>query len=531
MEITEFEEKYKFAVKETKKNILTLVNFDEFINSNEWNSFTDAERFFLLETILNFNIEDKINQNNIIFVENGVRYSKWNYGDYESLMREYFVYKPININEFAEKYPFLIDKIEKDLLFFKDYDNVINKDCWQNLPYENQKELLNIIQDKIIDEAKKNRLLPDQKKSEKRLKYKLPSITINCNDVSEKWKELSNKYWEFNKYTLDEDKPEIKEEQITYFGNEYYKLLKENTPETKGFINKVLDILISLGADEKIKFIESRIRVQASSIQPKQPEIKETKLNKYKEHLTNQDFIKGNIKFSIYKRDTEKKTLIFEIRKGKEKRKFDASLYLELHLENYLNTIDDTDNNFEKQQIIDNAELDIMGLITKEKIPEKHYKDTIKYLNIVKEYIKKRKEIPITKKGKQPEQSNPKELKLNDILEKQNILIPNVSIKEVYEHFKTLTSKVNNSNKHILTDEQLLLFIKSTFIDVKPIKQKWNSHLQTKKEVRYIFYEFYKKYKSNEKNQKNLKQKYFDILNNSFERFNEKNDYTDFSKP
>jgi hypothetical protein len=121
------------------------------------------------------------------------------------------------------------------------------------------------------------------------------------------------------------------------------------------------------------------------------------------------------------------------------------------------------------------------------------------------------------------------EITKDEIINEQNNLIPRVLIREVYKYFEVLTTIINNSDKYILTNNQLNIFIKSTFIDQKPIKQEWNSHLQTKKEVRIIFYEFYKKYKGQERNTKSMKRKYFNILNNSFGGFNE-TDYDDFHK-
>ena len=55
-ELKEFVDKYKFAVKELKNNVIELVKFDAFINSNEWNNFNDAERFIFLETLLMLNV-------------------------------------------------------------------------------------------------------------------------------------------------------------------------------------------------------------------------------------------------------------------------------------------------------------------------------------------------------------------------------------------------------------------------------------------------------------------------------------------
>lgn len=257
-EVKEFANKYPFAVKEIKNNIIDLIKFDEFIISNEWKSLNDAERFEFLETLLMLNITDNILQNSVISIENNQKFSRWNYGDYESVIKNFLDRKPIDINEFANEYPFLINKVENDILILKKYETIINSDSWQDLSYKKQYELLNKILSKLIDEDIKKRNEKNNKLIEKDLKYNLPEIIVNCNYVSDKWNILFDKYFWFNKFTLDEDKPETKAEQIDYFGNEYYKLLKENTPETKGFINEVLDILIELGADEKIKFVESR---------------------------------------------------------------------------------------------------------------------------------------------------------------------------------------------------------------------------------------------------------------------------------
>jgi hypothetical protein len=120
---------------------------------------------------------------------------------------------------------------------------------------------------------------------------------------------------------------------------------------------------------------------------------------------------------------------------------------------------------------------------------------------------------------------------LDTILASQNHLIPKVPMKEVYDHFKPLTETTNKRNKFYLTNQQLLTFMKNTFIDQKPIKQSLNcAPIFNKKDIRKIFYDFYIKSREREKNQKNLKRKYFDILFNSFEGFDSKTDYNDFHK-
>jgi len=118
---------------------------------------------------------------------------------------------------------------------------------------------------------------------------------------------------------------------------------------------------------------------------------------------------------------------------------------------------------------------------------------------------------------------------LESILNKQNNLLPKVSIQEVYNHFNILTTSTNKNNQFYLTNEQLLVFILSTFIEQKPIKQDFNCEGFVKKDIRKIFFDFYFKNKNKETNQTRLKRKYFNIMNNAFNGFNE-NDYTDFAK-
>lgn len=112
----------------------------------------------------------------------------------------------------------------------------------------------------------------------------------------------------------------------------------------------------------------------------------------------------------------------------------------------------------------------------------------------------------------------------------QNFLIPKVPIKDVYNHFKILTETTNKFNEFYLTNEQLYFFIKSTFIDKKPERKKFNGIPKPKKIVRKVFYEFYVKCGKYETNQTSIKRKYFNIMNDAFEGFNEKSDYNDFHK-
>lgn len=127
-----------------------------------------------------------------------------------------------------------------------------------------------------------------------------------------------------------------------------------------------------------------------------------------------------------------------------------------------------------------------------------------------------------------PPQNNYAKTK-EDLLNKQNQLIPKVPILDVYNHFNVLTEATNKHNEFYLTPEQLLIFIQSVFIDKKPIKQDFNCKGIIKKTVRNIFYKFYFSNKNKERNESMIKRKYFNIMNDAFKGFNE-NDYTDFAK-
>lgn len=115
------------------------------------------------------------------------------------------------------------------------------------------------------------------------------------------------------------------------------------------------------------------------------------------------------------------------------------------------------------------------------------------------------------------------------LFELSNNLIPRVSIEQVYNYFKILTQMTNKNNEFYLTNEQLVIFIKSTFVERKPIQQDFNCKGFKKKEIRKVFYDFYFQNKNKERNQTSLKGKYFNIMNDAFSGFN-KNDYDDFAK-
>ena len=110
----------------------------------------------------------------------------------------------------------------------------------------------------------------------------------------------------------------------------------------------------------------------------------------------------------------------------------------------------------------------------------------------------------------------------SSIMSKQNILIPDVNIDEVFNHFETLTKSTNRNDKFYLTNKQLLIFINATFIECKPIKQKFKgSFSKDKIDVRSVFRKFQDNCSLRENNNKHLKQKYFNILNKSFAGFNQ----------
>ena len=115
------------------------------------------------------------------------------------------------------------------------------------------------------------------------------------------------------------------------------------------------------------------------------------------------------------------------------------------------------------------------------------------------------------------------------LFKEQNKLIPKVNIDEVFNHFETLTKTTNKNDEFYLTNEKLLIFINATFIECKPIKQNFNCEGFVKKNIRKVFYDFYFKNKNKERNHTKIKRKYFNIMNDAFNGFNE-NDYTDFSK-
>ncbi len=109
------------------------------------------------------------------------------------------------------------------------------------------------------------------------------------------------------------------------------------------------------------------------------------------------------------------------------------------------------------------------------------------------------------------------------ILNSDNILLPKVNIKEVFEFFKVLTEEPKDKEDFYLSERKLLIFINNTFIETEKefTKQKFNIPLTNKIDVRSVFRRFQDYCSEFEYNQKRVKQKYFDIMDNSFEGFNQ----------
>lgn len=136
--------------------------------------------------------------------------------------------------------------------------------------------------------------------------------------------------------------------------------------------------------------------------------------------------------------------------------------------------------------------------------------------------------LPIFKKylnGDNTIQLNKADLVRDDILQMDNNLIPNVKIKYVYDFFKILKSP-NKKGSRYLSEQKLLIFIKSTFIDKKPIKQAFDVVLyRDKKDITSVFRRFQDNCCDFDHNQKNIKTRYTNIMFNGFKGFNHEADF------
>lgn len=186
-----------------------------------------------------------------------------------------------------------------------------------------------------------------------------------------------------------------------------------------------------------------------------------------------------------------------------------------------------------------------------------HYRHFTRYANkVVKEYLialpsqttkeaeQKAFEYNLVKPGylskadnvnNQLQFANPPPVK-NDLtkeqlFEEQNYLIPDVDIIEVYDFFKVLVTKPNRKGGYYLNEEKLLKFIKATFVDEKPIKQKFNVPFSKDKiDVRSVFKRFQDYCYDLEYNKTNVKDKYFAIMFEGFEGFSKKADSNKWHK-
>ncbi|WP_158848492.1 hypothetical protein [Algibacter sp. L1A34] len=166
-------------------------------------------------------------------------------------------------------------------------------------------------------------------------------------------------------------------------------------------------------------------------------------------------------------------------------------------------------------QIIEELETHIIIATSTNRIVFDFVKPQLKFLKKQLKYYNKKREIELLS----PPPSNSID---QDVLFKlNNNLIPRLSIEQVYNYFKILTQVINSKQKFYLNEEKLIIFIKATFVDCKPIKQNFDVEFSRDKiDIRSVFQNFLTECSKFEKNNKNLKEKYFNIMNNSFYGFN-----------
>ncbi len=112
----------------------------------------------------------------------------------------------------------------------------------------------------------------------------------------------------------------------------------------------------------------------------------------------------------------------------------------------------------------------------------------------------------------------------------ENNLIPQIRLIDVFKYFEILLNTKNKENINYLNEDKLLTFIKSTFVDKKPILQTFNCTLDAKKDIRSLFYRFYEQATLYDYKTKNKKQKYFNILFQAFKGFEIKKDFNEWHK-
>lgn len=115
--------------------------------------------------------------------------------------------------------------------------------------------------------------------------------------------------------------------------------------------------------------------------------------------------------------------------------------------------------------------------------------------------------------------TNKKELNKDEILKMECNLIPSIKLQYVYDFFSILLKPYKNS-KPYLSEQKLLTFIESTFVNEVPVPQYFDIPLN-KIYIRSVFYKFQINCSDLERNQKKIKKKYYDIMNEGFKGFSD----------
>ena len=124
-----------------------------------------------------------------------------------------------------------------------------------------------------------------------------------------------------------------------------------------------------------------------------------------------------------------------------------------------------------------------------------------------------------------------KTINKKQILSERNNLIPGIITNEVYDFFKVLITKPNRKGDFYLSEQKLLIFIKATFIDERPIKQKFDvAFSKDKIDVRSVFKRFQDYCYDLEYNKTYVKDKYFNLMVEAFEGFSKTTDFNKWHK-
>jgi uncharacterized ubiquitin-like protein YukD len=114
--------------------------------------------------------------------------------------------------------------------------------------------------------------------------------------------------------------------------------------------------------------------------------------------------------------------------------------------------------------------------------------------------------------------------------EKNNLINGGVSIEDVFNYFEILITSRNRRGEFYLTEKQLLIFIKTTFIDLKPVLQHFNGRPNFKKDIRSLFFRFYEQCSVHEYNATGKKKKYSNLMFNAFSGFDAVKDFKEWNK-